>query len=270
MDDLQSIMTSQAVALESRPANVATRAVASVIDFAFYAALEILAIAGLSNVMWEFNGAQFDTFMTVLIALPVLVIPTAVETLTHGRSLGKIVMGTRVVRDDGGPISFRHAVTRWGTGLIEVFLTFGMLAFTVAMLTPRNKRLGDLLAGTYVARVRGTDEYEYPILMPPELAGWAALADMRALPDQVSMYARKFLTRTGQLSPQARARLGTMLAAEVEQYVAPPAPQGTHPERFLAAVLAERRDREYAVAQQQEAAAAAEQRELAALPFGIR
>ena len=59
-------------------------------------------------------------------------------------------MGLRVVRDDGGPIRFRHALVR---GLIGVVLekpgiTLGFLAFVTIAGSSRHKRVGDMLAGT--------------------------------------------------------------------------------------------------------------------------
>jgi len=261
-EDLDTIITGEAVSLESRPASVMTRALATLIDVGFYAVALLLLLLALSPQLGRLNSAQANTLVVVGIALLAVGVPTTVETVTRGRSLGKIVLGTRVVRDDGGPIRFRHALTRWSTAMVELFLTAGLLAFTVSMLGRRSKRLGDMLAGTYVARVRGVEEVDLPLLVPPELAAWAATADMAALPDRVSLHARKYLARTATLTPQARQRLGLSLAAEVERYVSPPPPPGTHPERFLAAVLATRRDREYLVALRQRAA---EEAELAAL-----
>lgn len=261
-EDLDTIITGEAVSLESRPASVMTRALATLIDVGFYAVALLLLLLALSPQLARLNSAQANTLVVVGIALLAVGVPTTVETVTRGRSLGKIVLGTRVVRDDGGPIRFRHALTRWSTAMVELFLTAGLLAFTVSMLGRRSKRLGDMLAGTYVARVRGVEEVDLPLLVPPELAAWAATADMAALPDRVSLHARKYLARTATLTPQARQRLGLSLAAEVERYVSPPPPPGTHPERFLAAVLATRRDREYLVALRQRAA---EEAELAAL-----
>jgi uncharacterized RDD family membrane protein YckC len=43
-----------------------------------------------------------------------LVYPTTVETLTRGKSLGKLVLGLRVVRDDGGTSPpTRRSSARW-------------------------------------------------------------------------------------------------------------------------------------------------------------
>lgn len=262
-------MTSEAVAIESRPASVMTRAVATLLDFLFYVALLVLLFIAVIPVLENLNMAQGQVIQIVAVAAFMVIVPTTVETLTKGRSLGKIAVGTRVVRDDGGPISFRHAIARWGTAPIEIFITFGMVAFTIAILSPRSKRLGDLLAGTYVARIRGVEEYEYPLIMPPELAEWARNADMRSLPDKVSMYARKYLARTATLSPETRQKLSLVLAAEIEKHVQPPPPPGTNPERFIAATLVTRRDREFNVALAQRDQEMAELASLSQLPGAV-
>ena len=44
--------------------------------------------------------------------------PILMEWLTRGRTLGKIWLGLRVVRDDGGPIGFRQALVRGLAGLL--------------------------------------------------------------------------------------------------------------------------------------------------------
>ncbi|MDO5495510.1 MAG: RDD family protein [bacterium] len=270
MSQLDVIMTGEAVAIEARPASVMTRAVSTIIDFGFTIAVLLLSLVMVLDRFASLNDAQVRTITTSLVILVAVVIPTAVETLTRGRSLGKFITGTRVVRDDGGPVAFRHSLTRWGAAFVEMVITFGLVALVVASLNPRSKRLGDLLAGTYVARIGGTEESDLPILCPPELEAWAANADMRSLPDRVSLYARKYLARTGTLTPKVRSELGLELAAEAEKYVAPRPPHGTHPERFLAAVLATRRDREYAVALEQRASDSAELTALAALPHGVQ
>ncbi len=266
---LDVIMTGEAVAIEARPASVMTRAMSTIIDFGFYVAAALLIVAIFSDQFLGTNQAQAQALATTLLVTVVVVVPTAIETASRGRSLGKLITGTRVVRDDGGPIAFRHALTRWSAAFVELVLTFGIVGLVVASLNPRSKRLGDMMAGTYVARIGGTEEVDPPIVCPPELEAWAQNADMRSLPDRTSLYARKYLARTATLTPQVRRELGLELAAEVEQYVAPRPPAGTHPERFLAAVLATRRDREYAVALERRASDASELAALAALPHGV-
>ena len=112
----------------------------------------------------------------------IVVLPTAVETASRGRSLGKLALGLRVVRDDGGAIGFRHAFIRALTGVVEIYLTFGGLAVLVGFLNPSSKRLGDLLAGTHAQVERVPKLPSTAFGVPPELVGWAATPTSRGCP----------------------------------------------------------------------------------------
>lgn len=249
------ILLGEGVAIEARPASFAVRMLGALLDVTIiYAAL--LALTVVANTVGVSAdpavGAALGVAVTTLVLLAV---PVTVETLSRGRSLGKLATGIRIVRDDGGPVRFRHAFVRGLVALFEIYLTVGCVALVASMVHPRGKRLGDMLAGTYAVRVRGGQRAMPPIVMPPELARWARHADIRRLPDGLALRARQLLGRAAMLHPTSRMRLGQEIAAEMERYVAPGPPVGTHPERFIAAVLAERRDREYrhAVAEAQRA-----------------
>jgi uncharacterized RDD family membrane protein YckC len=238
------ILTGEAVALEVRPAGFATRLAAGLIDLVITGALWglawwVLFLLGLESL----DEAAVNAVITGLTVFFILIVPVSVETLTRGRTVGKLALGYRIVRDDGGPIRLRQALARGIAGIFENWLLSGSVALITAMVSARGKRVGDFLAGTYAARVRGRRAYIPPLFMPPELAAWAGSADMVRLPDGVALRARQFLGRLAQMSPAMRAQVGLALAADVERHVAPPPPLGTHPELFLAAVLAERRGR---------------------------
>jgi uncharacterized RDD family membrane protein YckC len=175
-----------------------------------------------------------------------LVVPTTVETLTRGKSLGKLALGLRTVRDDAGPISFQHAFVRALVGFVEIYAFSGGPAFFSALLSSRGKRLGDYAAGTYVVRERVRLSLAPPAPMPPPLAAWASGADIASLPTGLALAVRQYLGRLPQLDPGSRAAIGADLATRVSGYVAPPPPPGTPPEAFLAAVLASRRERDAA------------------------
>lgn len=239
------ILIGEGVVLDARPASFAVRMLGALID------LLALSIVGTVLVVVAATAGQYadlaagSALLILLVVTVLVVLPTSVETLTRGRSLGKLAMGIRIVRDDGGPIRFRHALIRALTGVLELWMSAGSIALLTSLVHPQGKRVGDILAGTYAVRVRGGQRALPPIMMPPELAAWARTTDIRRLPDGVALGARQFLGRAGSLHLGSRIRLGAELAAEIERYVAPGPPPGTHPERFLAAVLAERRDREY-------------------------
>ncbi|MBE6480918.1 MAG: RDD family protein [Actinomyces ruminicola] len=243
------MVTGEAVALEVLPASPGARILSGLIDYALYGmglAITLITAAVVGDRIVDNPSEALVVMLFSLAVLGWLVgVPLAVEVLSRGRSAGRMVTGSRIVRDDGGAVRLRHSLVRVLVGVLEIWLLAGVPAVAACVVTRRGKRLGDLLAGTYAVRDRNGSGDAPPILMPPELAAWAADADLRALPGHLALVVRTFLQRASSMQPQARARLATQLAAQAEPYVAPPPPPHTHPERFLAAMLAARRDREF-------------------------
>jgi hypothetical protein len=101
-----------------------------------------------------------------------------------------MAFGLRVVRDDGGPIGFRHALIRGLVGVVELWLLSGAPALICSLANSKGKRLGDLLAGTVVVRERMPSQSGVVAAMPPGLAGWAAGLDLSRLPDDLALAAR--------------------------------------------------------------------------------
>ena len=265
----EGILTGEGVLLDARPASFATRLLASLVDLVVVAVLATGFAIALATLGSGLGDSAARALAVVLVALLLVAVPTTVETLTRGRSLGKIAAGIRIVRDDGGPVRFRHALVRALTGVGELWLTLGSIALITSILNNKGKRVGDIVAGTYAVRVRGAQRALEPLVMPYQLTGWARSADMRRLPDGLALAARQFLGRAATLHPSSRIRLRQELAQQVGLHVAPPPPPGTHPEAFLAAVLAERRDREFAAATRAASAAAAEAALVQRLPHAI-
>lgn len=266
----EGIVIGEGVLLDARPTSAANRLVAALIDLVVL--LVVLVLLGLlvTRVVTIAPGEDLVRVIGVLvIAFVLVVLPTTVDTLTRGRSLGKLAVGIRVVRDDGGPIRFRQALVRALVGILELWATFGSVAFITSLVHPQGKRLGDMLAGTYAVRVRGRREVPPVLQMPPFLGGWATTADVARLPDGLALSVRQFLGRAAGLHPGSRHALGQQLAGEVSRYVAPGPPAGTHPEAFLAAVLVTRRDRELAAATRAASRQAQDAATLHRLPYGV-
>ena len=241
------ILTGEGVALDARPVSFAVRVAGGIIDAVVYLVAAWGVLMGVGILAGATNDEGLTAALAIMgVALLVIVIPTVIETLSRGRSLGKLATGVRIVRDDGGPIRFRHAFVRSLVGVGELWMTAASGAIITSIVHPRGKRIGDILAGTYAVRISRGAQTNHALQMPVHLAGWAHAADMRRLPDGLALASRQFLARTAKLHPESRAQLGNELAGQVSAYVAPAPPPGTHPEYFLVAVLAERRDREYA------------------------
>ncbi|MCU1586475.1 MAG: hypothetical protein JWM49_3031 [Microbacteriaceae bacterium] len=245
-DDELELLTGEAVGLDLRPTSFVLRAAGAIIDFLVYFGLWLLILLAISS-PW-FNGA-LDAASGAAITLSslvfcIVVAPTAVETITQGKSLGKLAVGARIVRDDGGSIGLRHAFIRALTGVLEVFFTLGGIAAMTALLNERTKRVGDLLAGTYSQNERVSSATPPVFGVPVGLEEWARTADVARMPDGLSRRIAQFLRQASRLTPDARDTLARSLAAEASAFVSPLPPVSA--ELFLAAASAVRRDREFA------------------------
>lgn len=242
-DDL---VTGEAVALELPPATIALRVASGLIDLTVQVIVLLLATLAAFVVSAGTDDALAATAAVVATVGALLVLPTTVETLTRGKSLGKWALGLRAVRDDAGPIGFRQALIRALVAVVEIWAMSGVPALVAGLVSSRGKRLGDYAAGTYVVRDRFRLALPLPVAMPPHLEHWARSADIGRLPDDLGLAVRQFLSRTATLTPTSRAAIGEQLARQAMRHVAPAPPPGTHPEHLLAAVLAERRARDTA------------------------
>lgn len=243
------MITGEAVVVELPLAQLAARSLAFAVDVALLLLLNVLISIGYAFTGVYGADAAFAAAMGIGTAVLTLVgIPVTVETLTRGRSLGKLIFGLRVVRDDGGPIRFRHALARGLAGLVVDFGALsgftGAVALFSSLISPRGKRIGDMLAGTVVVRDRVRTAGQSWIGMPPQLAGWATTLTLSQLPDALALSVRQFLLRAPDMDPQARGGMALSFATELSALVSPAPPPGTPPEVFLAAVLAERSRRE--------------------------
>ncbi|TDE40550.1 RDD family protein [Nonomuraea mesophila] len=227
-------------------AQMPSRALAIIIDLA----VQFTAMVGAYALLGAFAGvtdlAMFSAVMIVLMVLVMIGYPVIFESVTRGRSLGKLALGLRVVSDDGGPERFRQALFRGLAGLVEFWVLAGAPALIASLVSQRGKRLGDVFAGTIVISDRAPRDTGQVIMMPPPLANWAATLELSQLPDEVAQAARQYLLRWPDLSPQVQHEMGVRISTQVASFVSPAAPSGTPPYAYLSAVLAERRRREQA------------------------
>ncbi|MFE9765814.1 RDD family protein [Streptomyces sp. NPDC005808] len=242
---MSELVTGEAVALELRPAKLPSRTLAVLLDLIVTVTVYVVVTIGLVAATGGLDEAAQVALSIACFLLVLVGGPIAVETLSHGRSLGKLACGLRVVRDDGGPIRFRHALVRGAVGVVELLMTFGIVACIASLVSARGRRLGDVFAGTLVVRERipaGRTPFVPP--PPPWLAGRFAGLDLSAVPDGLWLAVRQYLTRMRQLDPQVGAAMADRLATDLAARTGTPAPPGVPPAAYLAAVVQERQARE--------------------------
>lgn len=244
MPNVTQIVTGDAVVLDLRPARIPTRLLATAVDLTIVVLANLLigyvvnAVGGSPALQ---QAAQIAGAVVVLFGYPIVT-----ETLTRGRTVGALALGLRVVRDDGGAIRFRQALLR---GLAFWTVDFapwtGFCGGLVAAATNRDsKRLGDLMAGTIVVRTRSPRPPTALPAVDPALRSWTSQLELSRLPDELVTAARHLVQRSAGLLPYPRDTLAHDLARQVAARTAPAPPVPLPPLEFLAAVVAERRDRE--------------------------
>ncbi|WP_233600941.1 MULTISPECIES: RDD family protein [Micromonospora] len=249
------LVSGEAVELDVRAARLGSRVLALLIDLLaqlvvallLSVVLTVLLLLVLPNDLVD--AALEGAVQTVLVVLVLVGYPVLMERFVGGRTLGKLAVGLRVVRADGGPVGVGQSLTRalvgvaveW-PGLVLPLLSWAA-SVTVMLSDPRGRRLGDLVAGTLVVHTRSAGAFRpLPPAAPPLLA-WARTLDLTRLDDGLALAVRQYLGRVHQLAEPDRSLLGRGLWAEVAARISPPPPWAAPEPAYLAAVLAERHRR---------------------------
>ncbi|HEY0470517.1 MAG TPA: RDD family protein [Kribbella sp.] len=246
---MSQLVTGEAVVLQVRIARMPTRALACAIDVIIQGiALTVLLTTLLGFLLTEASRALADALVLIVLVLVLIGYRVVMETLTRGRTLGKMMLGLKVVRDDGSSIRFRHALVR---ALLWLFVDFAPWfaaspGIVASLMNKQGKRIGDIVAGTVVIRERHQPMASPPLFVPAHLVQWALSLELSRLSDELANTAREYLARYTELEPGARIALGDALAFRVAGVTAPAPPAPISSPAFLSAVLAERRRRELA------------------------
>lgn len=269
---MSTLITGEAVAVDVRAASLAARAASCAIDVLVYSIVYVavfISAAWLVQYVDGVNDLLVNSLMIILTILTLVAIPCAVEVLTRGRSVGKFALGLRIVREDGGAISFRHSILRALLYQFEVLSSGGGIAALTGLLSPQSKRLGDYLAGTIAVSERGKLPRMDPIVPSHRCVAWLTIADISPIPGPLFYRTVQFLSTARDRSAESRRQRAVELAFELNPYVAPAPPLGCEPEEFLAAIVARTRHDALQRARSSQESVDAFERKVGHLPHGL-
>lgn len=169
-------------------------------------------------------------------ALAVLFGYHTVAELRWGASPGKRVFGIRVTADGGLPPTTGATVLRNLLRVIDYVPPFVVIDVVAVLATQRRTRLGDVFAGTLVARPEPPEPGLGPLPIAPRPVDHVASWDTSMLGDADELLIRRYLQRRPSLSPTARSSLAHELATRTWPMVSG-APEGLAPEYFLEGVV---------------------------------
>jgi len=103
---------------------------------------------------WALGNPRYQETLWIWLIAPILYFPV-LEGI-WGRTIGKFVTGTMVVDISGKPPGVWKAVLRTLMRIIEVnpLTAGGVIAGIAVCMSQNRQRLGDMLASTFVVRVR--------------------------------------------------------------------------------------------------------------------
>ena len=163
------------------------------------------------------------------------------EGFWSGRTPGKYVMGLRVIKDGGYPISFFDAVLRnllRAADALPLFYGAGLIAM---LATRRMQRLGDVLAGTIVVREQREHlRRELPFLRSVPLIPRVQMASSFRPSDRTLDLIERFFLRRGVLVSARADEIAVILSrplAERLGYLDEPHEAVRESSRFLLRVL---------------------------------
>jgi len=208
------VETPENVTLDLELAGVGSRALAALIDLAILGAWS-LAVVVASSVLATFGNAPMVAAVTVLVlSLSFGAYFVLFEGLRNGQTPGKRLLGLRVVRETGHPITMGAAVVRNVLRLADVLPPpFYLIGGTLVALHPKGQRLGDMAAGTVVVRDR---PQEASTTIPTSPSGSDQLAlEAPELEDAEYHLLRRFHERLPSLEDQIRQRVAHQLTARL-------------------------------------------------------
>ena len=227
--DSITLQTPESVEIEFTLAGVGNRCLALLIDYGLWG-----LILSCFVYTWSFLAEQTidilsdflkntDSLDLWLAAIAILVTFTIYvgyfvifETLWQGQTPGKRFAKIRVICDNGRPAGLSQSTLR---ALLRPFDDLFFIGFILMALTPREKRIGDWIAGTLVVQTRNAI-VKKPLHLSDAAQGIAdrllESADFsQILPDDFAVI-REYLQRRSTLETNAKRRLSLELAKEIQ------------------------------------------------------
>jgi len=142
-----NIRTTQNVQLEYPLAGVGERLLAYLIDVIIVGSFYLIA-----SLIYALGGHELSFSVQLIIIIIGFSYRLIMEISFNGQTVGKMALNLRVVKLDGSTPSIIDYLIRWLLELIDFFILG--LAVLMIILTKNGQRLGDLLAGTTVIKIK--------------------------------------------------------------------------------------------------------------------
>ncbi len=246
--DKLTIETPELIPLEFPLAGIGSRFLAVAMD----TLIQIAVSVGLFALgMWIFTSSVGHSRRAGvwLVAISVLVYFllqfgyfAGFEAWWNGQTPGKRHFHLRVIKDSGRPITPYESVARNLLRIVDNLPGFYGIGILSMLLSPKNKRLGDFVAGTVVVHEqpfvnRADVDWGEPSAAAP--SGY----DLSQLTPEEFQVIEAFLVRRGQLKPDVRAEMARRIVLRLGAKLNIPEQERRNPEALVEKLAHEYRRR---------------------------
>ena len=231
MERTVEVATGESITFHYELAGLGSRFFAVFIDLAIQLAVAVALLAMLAWAQSAFAGpaalppsAPERTVRAVELALAVFAAFMlffgyfiAFEWLWEGRTPGKRLLGIRVVRDGGFPLDFTSSVIRNLVRILELALGFYAISAVSTLLSPQNRRLGDMAAGTIVVRDQRFERERVLAAYVRERPDDPLVRELSAAERDLI---RRYVARRASLNAGARKELAAQIARPIRPKLA--------------------------------------------------
>jgi uncharacterized RDD family membrane protein YckC len=153
-----TIVTPEQVQLRFQTAGIGSRAGAQIVDSiiitVFYLLLVTLLGEGIGSATKRGLAPGTDGYMIAIVIGVIFLVSNmyyiAMEYFMGGKTIGKRIVGIRVIQENGQSLTLLSAIIRNLFRLVDSLPVLYGLGAVVCFFHPRDKRVGDLIAGTVV------------------------------------------------------------------------------------------------------------------------
>lgn len=147
------LVTTQNVVIEYPAATVMERIIAAFIDFVIFGIIVWFVIYILGEVMNTYRVDDIGWHFVMLVPILLLITyHTLSEYLANGQSVGKKILGIRVIRMDGQKAGLRESLIRAMMLIVDFVFSGGLIGILAITTSRRHQRLGDMAANTFVIK----------------------------------------------------------------------------------------------------------------------
>lgn len=150
------IKTTQNVVISYELAAARDRVLAFIIDMVIKIVAILLLIWGYSSIVSLSSGGLEDTFeyFSYIVIAPINVFYTLVfEMWMNGQTPGKKLLRLKVITLDGKQPLFYDYLLRWSFRIVDIVMSFGVIAVILSSSSEFAQRLGDMAANCTVVKV---------------------------------------------------------------------------------------------------------------------